>query len=280
MDTCFGSLLDTLACNGLDQNTIVVFTSDHGDMLYSQGQVNKQQPWDESIRVPFLIRYPQCTPKTIKSPISTPDIMPTLLSLSNIDVPETCEGMDLSEEILGAVPPPTDRPALITCPAPFGQWNPINKGGYEFRGVRTKRYTYVRDLNGPKLLFDNQQDTYQITNIVNHPDYMDIQAQLESQLQKLLCKTGDIFQTRQELISRCGYKVDSTGTVPYYNSNYWGQVSFPCRDDTCLNRHDVSGPDDLPDCTVDEYDLARFTEQWLQNNDMTDFSDFARFWLH
>ncbi len=279
LDTYFGQLMDTLAATGLDQNTIVVFTSDHGDMLYSHGYTKKQQPWDESIRVPMLIRVPGNTPKTIEAPMGTPDIMPTVLGLSGIPIPDTCEGQDFSAEILGSTAPPSDRAALITCPSPFGQWN-ISRGR-EYRGVRTKRYTYVRDLNGPWLLYDNQVDPYQMSNRVNHPDYADIQAGLEEQLIQLLCETGDTFQTRPQLIARCGYKVDSSGTVAYNNSSYWGQVSVPCRDYYGSNEFDVSGPDGYPDCKVDEHDLAKFAEDWLQTPDgknLKDFDDFSRAW--
>jgi arylsulfatase A-like enzyme len=221
LDISFGRLMDTLAANGLDQNTIVVFTSDHGDMLYSHNMTFKQRPWDESVRVPFLIRVPGNSPKTIDVPLGTPDLMPTLLSLSGVTIPDTCEGQDLSGEILGSVPPPDDRATLILNPCPSGATYTLQ----EWRGVRTKRYTYIRDLNGPWLLYDNQTDPYQMTNIVNDPTFAAVQADLEQQLQTLLCQTGDTFQSRSELVARCGYIVNST----------WGpavldQASVPCRE--------------------------------------------------
>lgn len=276
LDIEFGRLLDTLAATGLDSSTIVVFTSDHGDMLYSHGYQKKQQPWDESIRVPFLVRCPGAAAKSIDAPIGTPDIMPTILGLSGVGIPDTCEGMDLSGEILGTAAPPDDRAALITCPSPFGQWNIYN--GREYRGVRTKRYTYVRDLNGPWLLYDNQADPFQQTNLANLPAYAEVQSDLEKRLLRLLCQTGDAFQSRPVLIARCGYRVDSTGTVRYNDSSYWGQESVGCRVYMGLNRFDVAGPDGLPDCVVDQYDLARFADAWLENHNITDFADFAKDW--
>ena len=68
----------------LEDDTIVVFTADHGDMLGSRGQYKKQRPWDESIRVPFLLRWPAGlggTGRMLITPINTPDILPTLLGL-------------------------------------------------------------------------------------------------------------------------------------------------------------------------------------------------------
>ena len=79
LDRCVGDLLGTLDSLGLADDTIVVFTSDHGDMHRSQGQLWKEQPWDESILVPFLLRYPAKLgrgARTIPMAINTPDIPP------------------------------------------------------------------------------------------------------------------------------------------------------------------------------------------------------------
>ena len=83
LDDCLGALLQTIEEEGLEDNTIFVFTSDHGDMLGSQGEVKKQRPWEESIRVPFLLRWPQrfgLNGRQIDALLDTPDILPTLLS--------------------------------------------------------------------------------------------------------------------------------------------------------------------------------------------------------
>ena len=92
LDECVGDLLATLDDTGIADNTIFVFTSDHGDLLGSHRQRNKQQPYAESIRVPFLIRYPKMLKKTgwkYEALFNAPDIMPTLLGLAGVDVPDT-----------------------------------------------------------------------------------------------------------------------------------------------------------------------------------------------
>lgn len=200
----------------IDKNTIFVFTSDHGDMLYSHGQIKKQQPYDESIKVPFLLKYPNIQKqggKTIEAPINTPDILPTLLGLADIDIPETIEGEDFSKIIKGEKKM-DDHAALIACITPFGQW-PRDKGGVEYRGVRTKRYTYVRKLDGPWLLFDNENDPYQENNLVGDSKYRKIQEKLDKELQRKLQKTEDEFLPGEEYIKKWGYKVDETGTIPF-----------------------------------------------------------------
>ena len=232
LDECIGKLMQALAASGLEDNTIVVFTSDHGDMLHSQGERKKQRPWDESIRIPFLLRCPGVQadmPRTIEAPLSVPDIMPTLLSLSGVAIPDTCEGQDLSQEVLGKQSPPEDRDALFICAVPFGQW-PRRAGGRESRGIRTKRYTYVRDLHGPWLLYDNLKDPFQQHNLAGKPDTQELQAELDVRLNTLLKKTGDRFHTASELIERCGYKVNKNETVGYGDKDHFGQVSVSCRE--------------------------------------------------
>jgi arylsulfatase A-like enzyme len=185
-----------------------------GDMLGSQGMSRKQKPWDEAIRVPLLVRLPgaQAKGRKIDVPINTPDLMPTLLGLCGAPVPASAQGDDWSALVRGAAAP-ADNPVLIECPAPFGEWTRA-RGGREYRGVRTRRHTYVRDLNGPWLLFDNEADPYQLDNLVGKPEQAPLQARLEGELQKLLKKTGDDFQPGPAYIAKWGYAVDASGTVP------------------------------------------------------------------
>src|SRR5262249_4014366 len=159
LDDCFAQLLDVLQETHLADNTIVLFTADHGDMLSSQGMQRKQKPYDESIRVPMLVRWPGglgTKGRELNALINTEDIMPTLLGLCAVAIPKSAEGLDYSGYLHGGQNP-GDGSALIQCPSPFGEWE-RRKGGREYRGIRTERYTYVRDLNGPWLMFDNQMD--------------------------------------------------------------------------------------------------------------------------
>lgn len=218
LDDCVGDLLGTLRDSGIEDNTIFVFTSDHGDMLYSHGSQKKQQPWDESILVPLLLRYPAALGRrgrTIEMPINTPDLMPTVLGLSGIAIPKTVEGRDFSDVLMGRVRAP-ENAALISCPSPFGQWTRA-RGGREYRGVRTERYTYARDLNGPWLLFDNQTDPYQVNNLCSQPEHADLQRRLEKMLARKLKETHDDFLSGGDYIQKWGYQADASGTVRYTN---------------------------------------------------------------
>ena len=220
LDGCVGDLLATLDGLGIADDTIVAFTSDHGDMHGSQGQMAKEQPWDESILVPFMLRYPAAlgrAPRPIPMGISSVDIMPTLLGLAGQPLPGTSAalaGRDLSPVLRQQVAP-NDEPALIMCVSPFGVWN-RSLGGKEYRGVRTNRHTYVRDLAGPWLLYDNAVDPYQMTNLVGLPGYASVQGELEAQLQAKLAAVGDPFREGAWYIDQWGYTVDANdGSVPY-----------------------------------------------------------------
>ena len=216
LDDCLGALLQTSDEEGLADNTIFVFTSDHGDMLGSQGEVKKQRPWEESIRVPFLLRWPQrfgLNGRETDALLDTPDILPTLLGLCDIPIPETVEGKDFSGAIEGG-PDPSGGAALIYCPHPFGQFL-RRDGGREYRGLRTRTHTYARDLEGPWLLYDNQADPFQLENLVNRPEVDTVQADLETQLQAKLDDRGDQFLPGEKYIESWGYTLDETGTVPF-----------------------------------------------------------------
>ncbi|MAE62137.1 MAG: sulfatase [Planctomycetaceae bacterium] len=217
LDVCLGDVLAMVRACGIEDDTILVFTSDHGDMLGSQGHTKKQRPWDESIRVPFLLRYPRLPgweARETDALIDAPDIMPTLLGLCGIDIPDRVEGLDFSGHIAGG-DDPSDGSALISCAQPFGQWARIEHQGREYRGLRTKRYTYVRDLEGPWLLYDNEADPYQMRNLVDDAEAAAIQNELDAALDRKLADQGDAFRPGMEYVERWGYTVDETGTVPY-----------------------------------------------------------------
>lgn len=223
LDSCIGLLQGVLKETGLHENTIFVFTSDHGAMLRSHAYNHKQRPQEESINVPLLISYPALfgqKGRKVDMLINTPDLMPTLLGLCGLPIPTTVEGADKTP-ILKMNKKDTTDAVLIAAYHAFGQWPKI-RGGKEYRGVRTKRFTYAKDLSGPWLLFDNIKDPYQLHNLVNDKGYEQVRNDLEIKLAKLLHKTNDQFLPGMDYIKKWGYVTDSTGTVPYVKINYQG----------------------------------------------------------
>jgi len=96
VDTHVGTILQTLQDCGLDDNTIVVYTSDHGDMMGSHQLVAKCVMFEEAARVPLLIRLPgQSQSKLITGPVSQIDLVPTLLDLMEQPIPSALQGKSL-----------------------------------------------------------------------------------------------------------------------------------------------------------------------------------------
>jgi arylsulfatase A-like enzyme len=216
LDDCLGQLRRTLQDAGLAENTLLVFTADHGDMLGSQGAYKKQRPYDEAIRVPLLLHWPKglgVKARQLDAVINSEDLMPTLLGFCGAAIPKTVEGLDYSGCLRGGKNP-GDGATMILCASPFGEWVRRN-GGREYRGVRTTRYTYVRDLSGPWLLYDNRTDPYQTNNLANLPKYSRLQGKLDATLARKLKERHDDFLPGEIYIKQWGYKVDANGTVPY-----------------------------------------------------------------
>ena len=215
IDHSVGEIMQTLDDLALTEDTALVFASDHGDMLGSQGAVRKQKPWEESIRVPFLLRYPAKYGRQAREAtpfLNAHDIMPTLLGVCGLPVPDTVEGRDYSPALAGESM--SSDAALLACFHPFGEWSrPL--GGLEYRGIRTARYTYCRSLDGPWLLYDNDADPWQLENLVNRSDVADLQGRLDALLQRELDARGDDFLPGMDYIRRWGYPLDDTGTVPF-----------------------------------------------------------------
>lgn len=227
IDRCVEKIDEALEQTGQKENTIFIFTADHGDLLESHNQSGdnergprKQMPYDESVIVPFLLRYPgkYTNSKTINLTLGTPDIMPTLLSMADLGIPETVEGNDLTKlikkEIQSEHIKKEDSGVLIVNYHPFADWR-RELGGRAYRGIRTERYTFVRDQNGPWLLFDNRNDPYQLENIVNKQAFKQVQEKLDSQLKELLKCQNDEFETPEELRKRWNYKVNEFDEIPY-----------------------------------------------------------------
>jgi len=214
LDAAIGWILDAIKESGQADNTIFVFTSDHGDMIQSHGAWRKQWPWDECVLVPLIVRYParQGTPRAEDAPFNVVNLMPTLLSLTGATIPDSVEGTNLAHLIVGGSGT-TPKSALIVSVAPFGECPEAP----EWRGIRTSRYTYVRDLDGPWLLYDNEEDPCQLDNLIRKDAYRELLVVLDAELQDWLTKTGDDFQPAQVHRDRWGYVVDDRLQIPYSN---------------------------------------------------------------
>lgn len=176
VDREFGRLLAELEKLGLDKNTIVVFTSDHGETMCSQGTLDpKNSIYTESFNVPFMIRYPGKIRHRVDSTLlSTTDIMPTMLALAGLGdrIPETAEGRNLAPLLMetGECDIP-DAALYIRNLDGTKDKDGIVSGFFPVaRGIKTDRYTMEiainRDMELDRvLIFDDWNDPYQMDNI-------------------------------------------------------------------------------------------------------------------
>jgi arylsulfatase A-like enzyme len=192
LDDCLGRLLQTLETTGLLDRTLIVFTSDHGDNLGSHRQYGKQLPYEESISIPFLARYPAKIPAGTRTDalLAPVDMMPTVLSLADVPCPAV-DGKNVSGAAIGRDAGVQD--AVLIMKTTWVSTNWISNGNGPWRGVRTARYTYARrsDTGKPWMLFDNETDPYQMDNLVAQPAYAALVAQLDARTTALLRAAGD-----------------------------------------------------------------------------------------
>ncbi len=188
VDDQFGRILAALREEGLERDTIVVFTSDHGNCLGSHEEATKNVHYEESMRVPFLIRWPaRIAPRRDPLLLSTPDICPTLLDLMGFapDIPEAVQGVShASLFTTGTARRPTSQ---------LYMWVPVGQPAWGRRGVRTDRYTFVitKAPGAPAktVLHDNRSDPYQMENVADQRP--EVVRQLTEELERRLRKNSD-----------------------------------------------------------------------------------------
>ncbi len=198
VDEQFGRILQVLEDNGLAKDTIVVFTSDHGDCIGMHNCISKMNPYEESMRIPFMIRWPgNINPGSDDLLFSAPDVYPTLLDLMGLrdKMPEDIEGSSFASLICGNEP--TERPQsqlYLSAPAEYSA-----RPTFGVRGVRTATHTMIIETTEDGsikeiLLFDHANDPNQIWNQAN--DKKDLVKQLiKNELQPWLKKTNDPWKT-------------------------------------------------------------------------------------
>ncbi|WP_309397450.1 sulfatase family protein [Cerasicoccus maritimus] len=201
VDRELGRMMDALDAAGIADDTILIYTSDHGSSFGSNGVYNKGNPYDEAVRVPFIVRWPgKVSAGAIADHnLGTIDLVPTLCGLAGFEAAEHCAGQDFTKAFLG-------QPG---APDPESQFLAINnfKRNYyrsrlmdnertafnPFRAVRGKRYTFAVDRFGDWFLYDNKADPFQLKNLADDPAYAKVRDQMAAELDAWLAKAEDPF---------------------------------------------------------------------------------------
>lgn len=192
IDEEMGRILKKLDDLGIAQDTIVFYSSDHGSMFGSHGMQGKRLPFEESIRVPFLARWPKVIPEGKQSAalFGAIDIMPSICALAGLKPPASCVGLDFSPIFKGEKGPDPESQFIMH----ISKEHASLKTAPLFRGVRTKRHTYAVYPNGPWCLYDNEKDPYQLQNLIDDPASGEIRKELRAQLAEWLKKAEDPFK--------------------------------------------------------------------------------------
>ena len=203
IDDNVGRLLDYLDEASLAENTIVIYTADHGFFLGDHGWYDKRLMYEESIRIPFLIRYPQAIKLGISSDkmVLNVDFAPTLLDYAGLEIPSDMQGRSLRPVLAGN--PPTDwRTSMY-----YRYWMHLAHFNISAHyGIRTERYKLIHyygealgsagAIDEPREpeweLFDLAQDPHEMNNLYHDPAYADTIETLNVELDSLRRELGDV----------------------------------------------------------------------------------------
>jgi arylsulfatase A-like enzyme len=184
LDASVGRLLDHLEALGLADDTLVLFTSDHGEMGGSHGLYKKSIWFDEAVRVPLIARWPNGFGGGRRYSVgaSLLDLAPTLTSLCTGSVPEGLHGRDLSPWLRGEA---SDAGTAVG----FGR---RSEGPLAWRGVRTPTHKLVELASGEAtLLFDLVGDPYESRNAVDDAEHAEVVEELHEELVAFRARTAD-----------------------------------------------------------------------------------------
>ncbi|WP_197456186.1 sulfatase [Stieleria neptunia] len=181
MDAQVGKVLDALEASGQEDNTIVIFTSDHGYHLGEHDFWAKVSLRDESAGVPLIIRVPGKQPAVCHSFVELLDLYPTVASLCGLEIPEHVQGKDISKML--------DDPEHQVREFAFSV-APMRKG-FLIRGDRFAFIQYNEDASGGMELFDTDVDPQGYRNLIDEENYQDVVMRMRSTLTQKLAEVRD-----------------------------------------------------------------------------------------
>lgn len=203
IDENVGRLLDYLEQEGLADNTIVVYTSDQGFYLGDHGWYDKRFMYEESLRMPLMIRYPrEISAGSVSNDFAlNVDFAPTFLDYAGVDIPAEMQGRSLRPMLKGETPENWQTSMY------YRYWMHLDKihGVYSHYGVRTEQYKLIyyygealgasgtTDISTPKEweLFDLRKDPHEMNNVYDRPEYSAAVAELKQELDRLKHQVQD-----------------------------------------------------------------------------------------
>ena len=230
-DRELGLVLDALEASGQADDTVILFTADHGDHMAARGMTTKHAAlYEEVMRVPMLIKLPGGQARQVDAPTSLLDLFPTFCGIAGIEAPEGLRGLDLlgrhdgiggwHDE--GIVPYAADG-SLAARDAVFGEWH--TEWGYTVapgRMAATRSWKYNRFINDGEELFDLVNDPFETKNLANDAAYAAQLADMRARLAAHIEATGDDFLT---LSPSCMVRDENWAAHPVGYQNHTGPAA-------------------------------------------------------
>lgn len=212
VDDNIGRLMDYLEKKGLEENTIVVYTSDQGFYLGEHGWFDKRFMYEQSLRMPLIVRYPE----KVKAGSVNDDIVlnldfaPTLLDYAGVEIPEQMQGRSMKPVLEGNTPEDW-RDAMYYHYYEYPAWHGVKR----HYGVRTDRYKLMHfyyDIDQWEF-YDLKKDSLEMHNEIDNPEYQDEIERLKKIIEEKRKEFGDSDSLQQEYIERW---IDKGRTENYF----------------------------------------------------------------
>ena len=193
IDREIGRIINYLEQNGLRENTIIVFNSDHGEFLGNHGFVEKCLMYEESVRVPCIVSWPAQIPagSRINTPLGGVDLMPTIIGLAGCAFPDTIDGRSIADSLCSGNEPgemPVFAEIADQAAIYGGSENRRHFAGHimvQFRG-----WKYVQNRDDTNELYNLVLDPGEMANLAGATEWQDKSAEMRNLIKDMLAKTG------------------------------------------------------------------------------------------
>ena len=196
LDEIIGDFIAMLDRDGLLDNTVVVYTTDHGELAGEHGLWWKNSWHEGCARVPWFVQTPEhrrgdVAPSDVETPVSLADLFPTLCGLTGVEAPDGMDGIDLSEAVRAGAEP--DR-GPVMCDVLIPRWGE----GTQFRMVRDGSWKYVAFRAAPPILIDLANDPHEQHNLVGAPEASEDAHAAERRLAAVVAESLDFDAAEEE----------------------------------------------------------------------------------
>lgn len=200
VDEGVGDVLEYLKANGLEENTIVIYTSDQGFYMGEHGWFDKRFMYEESLRTPLLIKYPKEIKPGIRvdEMVQNLDFAPTFLDYAGVDIPDDMQGK--SFRTLMTNKNTEWRDAIYYTYYEYPSIHMVKR----HYGIRTERYKLIHfyyDIDEWEL-YDLKKDPNEMQNVYNDPEYAEVRNRMHQKLKELRKKYGDSDENDKEFLEK------------------------------------------------------------------------------